>query len=117
MNQTDMGENALNDGLGPPATFTCRCEEVSSIEIIAAIAGGARTIDDVKRRTRAGMGACQGIYCVPVIAAIVAEATGTPLDRVAPMTTRPPVRPIALEALAELQASDSHRNKTPAPGN
>jgi hypothetical protein len=48
------------------------------------------------------MGACQGIFCVPVIAAMAAQATGVPIDRVAGMTMRPPVRPLDLEALATL---------------
>lgn len=83
-------------------TITCRCEEILLEEIIAAIAAGARTVDDVKRRTRAGMGTCQGIFCVPVVAVLVAQATGIPIDRMAAMTARPPVRPLALEALADL---------------
>src|ERR687893_667551 len=69
--------------LEPGATLTCRCEEILLEEIVGALAAGAQTVDDVKRRTRAGMGACQGIYCVPVIAAMAAQATGVPVDRVA----------------------------------
>jgi hypothetical protein len=46
------------------------------------------------------MGVCQGVFCMPVIAALVAQATGGRIDEVAPMTARPPVRPVALEALA-----------------
>jgi NAD(P)H-nitrite reductase large subunit len=84
------------------ATLVCRCEEIRGEEIAAALAAGAATVNDVKRRTRAGMGACQGIFCVPVLAAMVAQATGTPIDHVAPMTSRPPVRPIPLETLAPL---------------
>ncbi len=88
--------------LDAEATLTCRCEEILLEEIVAAFAAGAQTVDDVKRRTRAGMGACQGVFCVPVIAAMAAQATGTPIDRVAGMTMRPPVRSVALEALATL---------------
>jgi NAD(P)H-nitrite reductase large subunit len=83
-------------------TLSCRCEEIPVEEIVAALAAGARSVDDVKRRTRAGMGTCQGIFCVPVIAAMVAQASGMSIDRIAPMTTRPPVRPLALESLANL---------------
>lgn len=81
----------------------CRCEEVGAAEIAAALQHGALTVDDVKRRTRAGMGACQGIFCIPAVAAIVAEGTGTPMAELGPMTARPPVRPIPLEALAALR--------------
>lgn len=85
----------------------CRCEEVLSEEIVAAIAAGARSVDDVKRRTRAGMGACQGVFCVPVIAALVARAIDAPIETVAPMTARPPVRAIPLEALADLMDGET----------
>ena len=88
--------------LDPGDTLICRCEEILAEEVVAAFATGAQTVDDVKRRTRAGMGACQGIFCVPVIAAMAAQATGVPVERLAGMTMRPPVRPLALEALATL---------------
>ena len=59
----------------------CRCEVVTEAEIRAAIRRpvGARTIDGVKRRTRAGMGRCQGGFCMPRVAAILSEETGIPL--------------------------------------
>jgi len=41
----------------------CRCEQVSEREIIDAIHAGARTLDGIKFRTRAGMGRCQGGFC------------------------------------------------------
>jgi hypothetical protein len=84
------------------ATMTCRCEEILEAEIAAALTAGARTVDDVKRRTRAGMGVCQGIFCLPAIAALVAQATERPLEEIGPMTARPPVRVIPLEVLAGL---------------
>ncbi len=59
----------------------CRCEVVTEAEIVAAIRRpvGARSIDAVKRRTRAGMGRCQGGFCSPRVAAIISEETGTPM--------------------------------------
>jgi len=56
----------------------CRCEVVTEADIRAAIRRpvGATTIDGVKRRTRAGMGRCQGGFCSPRVAAIIAEETG-----------------------------------------
>jgi NAD(P)H-nitrite reductase large subunit len=39
----------------------CRCECVAVASVDEAIAEGNLTINDVKRRTRAGMGICQGI--------------------------------------------------------
>ena len=61
--------------------IVCRCETVTEAEIRAAIRRpvGARTIDGVKRRTRAGMGRCQGGFCMPRVADIIAEETGVSL--------------------------------------
>ncbi len=41
----------------------CRCENVTEREILDAITAGARTLDGIKFRTRAGMGRCQGGFC------------------------------------------------------
>ncbi len=48
-------------------TIVCRCEMITEGEIIDAIRRplGARSLDAVKRRTRAGMGRCQAGFCTP----------------------------------------------------
>lgn len=48
-------------------TVICRCETITEGEILDAIhrTPGARSLDGVKRRTRAGMGRCQGGFCSP----------------------------------------------------
>ena len=55
--------------------LVCRCEQVTEAEIRAAIRRpvGARTIDGVERRTRAGMGRCQGGFCSPRVLEILSE--------------------------------------------
>lgn len=108
-----MDETPDGEIMNPRATIVCRCEEILDEEIAAALASGARTVDDVKRRTRAGMGVCQGIFCVPVIAALVARATGVGIAGVAPMTARPPVRPISLAALAGLVGAAPDHEQRP----
>ena len=62
----------------------CRCETVTEAEIRMAVRRpvGARSIDAVKRRTRAGMGRCQGGFCLPRVASIIAEETGLPLQQI-----------------------------------
>ncbi|MDP9362855.1 MAG: (2Fe-2S)-binding protein [Chloroflexota bacterium] len=90
-----------------PSAWLCRCEEVSADQVRAAIAAGAGTLNDVKRRTRAGMGFCQGTYCQVALAALLATEAGCSLDQVPPVTARPPVRPISLDRLAELGEGDS----------
>jgi len=64
--------------------IVCRCETVSEAEIRASIRCriGARTLDGVKRRTRAGMGRCQGGFCTPRIIAILCEELGLKPEQV-----------------------------------
>jgi NAD(P)H-nitrite reductase large subunit len=79
--------------------LVCRCEEITEEEIRQAIREGARTITGVKRRTRAGMGLCQGKTCQKLVARILAEETGQKVAEIEPSTDRPPVRPIPFGVL------------------
>ncbi|MDD4797525.1 MAG: NAD(P)/FAD-dependent oxidoreductase [Eubacteriales bacterium] len=56
----------------------CRCETVPEAEIVDAIHSPvpATTLDGVKRRTRAGMGRCQGGFCAPRVMDILARELG-----------------------------------------
>ncbi len=58
----------------------CRCEGVTEGEIRAAIRArvGARTLDGIKRRTRSGMGRCQGGFCTPRLIEILSAELGLP---------------------------------------
>lgn len=60
------------------STVICRCEHVTEGEIREAIRRplGAKTVDGVKRRTRAGMGRCQSGFCTPKVMEILAEELG-----------------------------------------
>ena len=62
----------------------CRCEEVSKGEILDALNSPCcpPTIDAVKKRVRPGMGRCQGGFCSPLVAQIIAEHEGIPLTEV-----------------------------------
>ena len=62
----------------------CRCEEVSEGEILDAIHGilGARTLDGVKRRTRAGMGRCQAGFCSPRVMDLLSRELGLDLTEI-----------------------------------
>lgn len=55
--------------------IVCRCETVTEGEIISAIRRpvGAKTLDGVKRRTRAGMGRCQAGFCATKIVEILSR--------------------------------------------
>lgn len=62
----------------------CRCETVTEGEIIDAIRRplGARTVDAVKRRTRAGTGRCQGGFCYGRVTAILSRELGVGMDKI-----------------------------------
>ena len=62
----------------------CRCEQVTEGEIRDAIRRpvGARSLDGVKRRTRAGMGRCQSGFCSPRVMEILAEELGKDLSEI-----------------------------------
>lgn len=62
----------------------CRCETVTEGEILAAIRTNppARDLDGIKRRTRAQMGRCQGGFCMPYIAELLAGELGIPFGKV-----------------------------------
>jgi len=58
--------------------IVCRCEVVTEGEIVDAIRRpvGAKDLDGVKRRTRAGMGRCQAGFCTPRIMEILSRELG-----------------------------------------
>lgn len=60
------------------ANVVCRCELVTEGEIVDAIRRpvGARTLDGIKRRVRAGMGRCQAGFCTPRQVEILARELG-----------------------------------------
>ena len=62
----------------------CRCETVSEGEIIDALRRNpkATDIDGVKRRTRAGMGRCQGGFCMPYVMRLIEKETGKPMTEI-----------------------------------
>ncbi len=66
------------------AQVVCRCEYVTEAEIVDAIRRplGARTVNGVKLRTRAGMGRCQSGFCLPRILPILAREWGVPEEKI-----------------------------------
>lgn len=62
----------------------CRCESVTEGEILDAIRRpvGARSLDGVKRRTRAGMGRCQAGFCSPKVMEILRRERNIDLTEV-----------------------------------
>lgn len=62
----------------------CRCEMITEGEILDAIHRplGARSLDGVKRRTRAGMGRCQAGFCSPKTMEILHRECGIPMEEI-----------------------------------
>ena len=62
----------------------CRCEEISEGEILDAIRQNppALDVDSIKRRTRSGMGRCQGGFCLPFITEILSRELRIPMEQV-----------------------------------
>ena len=77
----------------------CRCEEVTKGEILEAIEQGACSLTGIKRRTRAGMGLCQGKTCQKLVERIIVKETGLKPEELVPSTDRPPVRPVSFGVL------------------
>ena len=58
-------------------SLVCECENVTLAEVKYAVAElGVRTLSDLRRRTRVGMGTCQGAFCIRKAAVALAKALG-----------------------------------------
>ena len=86
----------------------CRCEEITEGEIRAAIRArvGARTLDGIKRRTRSGMGRCQGGFCTPRLIEILGEELGLPPEAFLASRKKAPAALRALDAEKAAHAGD-----------
>lgn len=96
---SDIPEEHQVSIFDPDDTIVCRCEEVTVRDIKQAIAEGATTVTGIKRRTRAGMGLCQGRTCSKLVSKMLAEALGTRPSQIMPDTARPPVKPVTFATL------------------
>ena len=83
-NLTVEEKNALIRREPAYGRIVCRCEQITEGEILRALRENppANDIDGVKRRTRAGMGRCQGGFCQPYVAELIAKERGVTLDKV-----------------------------------
>ena len=81
---TDEEKNAYIQANPAYGKIVCRCETVSEGEILEAIRRNpsARDVDGVKRRTRSGMGRCQGGFCGPYVMELLAKEMGIPMEAV-----------------------------------
>ncbi|MFK7793250.1 MAG: FAD-dependent oxidoreductase [Devosiaceae bacterium] len=88
-------------------TLVCRCEELTARDIRGGLDDQPGHVGTLKRSTRVGMGRCQGRYCGPVAARLVAKKTGKAIEDLSFFAPRVPIKPVAISAiLAAEQALD-----------
>ena len=74
----------------------CRCEEITKGEIRRAVYDGMRTMNEVKRYLRAGMGLSQGQTCQRLVQNIIASELEMKPTEVGMIQGRAPVRPVEI---------------------
>jgi len=84
-------------------TIVCRCEEVTAGQIRRALELGALGPNQLKSQTRCGMGPCQGRMCGLTISEIIADCRKMDISEVGCLRVRPPIKPITVEQLSEIQ--------------
>ena len=75
---SDAEKNRIIAGNPAFGRMVCRCESITEGEIRLALSLNPRAtdLDGVKRRTRAGMGRCQGGFCSPTVLTMIAKEYG-----------------------------------------
>ena len=90
-------------------TIVCRCEEVTAGQIRQVATLGCVGPNQGKAFTRCGMGPCMGRKCGVTVSRLIAEHHGLGMDEVGHYRIRPPVKPITVAQLAELELdADAH---------
>ena len=94
------GDKTASSDTNADDLIICRCEEITRGEIKLAIRNGLKTLNGIKRVTRAGMGLCQGQTCQRLVAQILTQELGLGPTEINPTTARGPVRPLRLSVFA-----------------
>ena len=87
-------------------TVVCRCEEVTAGEIRQILGLGALGPNQLKSQIRSGMGPCQGRMCGLTVSEIIAAYRGVDVSAVGYFRIRPPIKPITVEQLANLELAE-----------
>ena len=100
---TRVERNAAQEPFKPRCDddmIICRCEEITRGEIRRAVHDGMRTLTEIRRYLRAGMGLCQGQTCGLLVRGIVAQELGVKPDTLTYATPRTPARPVEMSVYA-----------------
>ncbi len=90
----------------------CRCEDLTLADIKDLISKGYRSLDELRRVSRCGMGPCQGRTCRPLVQREL-QNVGIPLKDQLQSVFRPPFKPITLGAIADGSKEDTPCANTP----
>lgn len=91
---------SISNATGQEKNFVCWCEDVVEKDLKQAVKEGYDEIETLKRYSTVSMGPCQGRMCARAAAEICAHATGKDLRTIGTTTSRPPLVPVPLGALA-----------------
>ncbi|MEM9476798.1 MAG: FAD-dependent oxidoreductase [Pseudomonadota bacterium] len=97
----DVSPQPLDGASGD--TTLCRCEEISLAQAIEGYAKNPGHIGTLKRGTRVGMGRCQGRYCGPVAARLVAARSGARIEDRSFFAPRVPLKPVSIASILAAQ--------------
>lgn len=92
----------------PRHTILCRCEEITVGEALDGYEALSGHLGTLKRATRLGMGRCQGRYCGPAAAQMIAARTGAQIADRSFFAPRVPIKPVAINSI--LAAEDALRS-------
>lgn len=87
----------------PDDVIVCRCENITAGEIRRTSKEGLADVNEIKLRTRMGMGTCQGRTCGAAAAAIAANARNVSIESMGALSVRNPVRAIPSETILTLE--------------
>ncbi|HDN02056.1 MAG TPA: (2Fe-2S)-binding protein [Candidatus Bathyarchaeota archaeon] len=79
--------------------IVCRCRDVTLEMVEKAIDEGYKTVEELKRKLRLGMGPCQGRTCMRLLAGILRRKAGLKPEAIKQHKIRPPVRPVPVGVL------------------
>ena len=85
----------------------CRCEEVTAGAVRAVVQQGCLGPNQAKAFLRAGMGACQGRLCGPVVTELIAQARGVGPAEIGYYRIRPPLKPVTVGELVALDGAEA----------
>jgi len=89
-------------------TTVCRCEQVTVGDVLDGIEKGYRNINEIKR-TRVGMGMCQGRMCESTVAQIMLQ-NDIPIEEIGYLNLRPPISPMRVSLFEDFANSKDNPN-------